>query len=75
MADSKMLAALDTKHAQDSVDRRLKIETAISEVRAAETMLREAREKARKLQADQINASFAYDAERARLQGDDRAAA
>jgi hypothetical protein len=76
--DKKITAAieaLDQKHSKDIAGRRAQIEAATKEVADVEQMLREAKEKLRRLQADHINASFAYDAERARLLADAKVAA
>lgn len=61
------LEELELKHSKESAERRAALEAAMKDVRDAEAMLREAREKAQRLQAAHLNASFAYDAERTRL--------
>lgn len=77
MADLKKLSpleALEAKHAADSAARRAAIEAATRDVREAEAMVREGRGKVAALQHENLTASFAYDAERARLEAELRGA-
>lgn len=68
------IEALDQKHAEDTQARKGRIEAAMKELRESEALLREATDKVRQLQADQVKASFAYDAERSRLLSEEDAA-
>ena len=61
------IEALEQKHARETEARRAGIEAATKDVREYESLLKEATEKLRRLQAENMNASFAFDAERARL--------
>jgi hypothetical protein len=79
MAEDKKLSpleALDRKHARETAERAAKIETAASDLHAAEEMVREAKRKLADLQREKVTASFAYDAARAELlrAGDPKAA-
>ena len=62
------LEALEQKHLKETETRRAAIAAATKEVRDCEALLKEAKEKVRCLQAEQLNASFAYDAARALLE-------
>lgn len=64
----KALADLETKHAKSSVELASRVDAATKDVRAAEGMLRDAKIKLGQLQRDKVNESFAYDAERARVE-------
>lgn len=66
---------LEAKHLADSETRRRAIDAATKDVRDAETMLADAKVKVAGLQREHINASFAFDAERARLETEAKAKA
>ena len=68
------LAVLEKKHSEASADRKAAIEAATKDVRDLETMLRDARTKVAALQQEHMNASFAYDAERAKIEAEAKTA-
>lgn len=69
MSEKKLssLEVLEQKHVEAIAVRRAAIEAATQEMRDAEKQLHEARARLATLQREQLTASFAYDAERARL--------
>jgi hypothetical protein len=70
MSNDKKLSAieaLEQKHAEAIEARKAAIAAALKDVRDYEAALKEATEKVRQLQAENMNASFAFDAERTRL--------
>lgn len=74
-AKETALEALDAKRLKESVDLRARVDAAATEYREAQTRLTAARGKLGLAQRDNVNASFAYDAERARLVGPESKAA
>jgi len=70
--DAKQIAAaleqLEKKHAKATAERSAAIEAAHKEVGEARQILKDATDKVAHLQHDHLNASFAYDAERADLE-------
>jgi hypothetical protein len=69
------LEELDRAHAAAQTERQRAIETATEELRAADTMMREARSRVAHLQQEKMAASFAYDARRAELAAEAKKAA
>jgi hypothetical protein len=62
------LEALDARYATEVADRAKAIEAAAAEVKAAETMLSDTRQKLAGLQIERTKASFDFDAARRELQ-------
>lgn len=70
MSSDKKLSPIETleqKHREASEVRKVAIEAATKDMRDYEALRKEAAEKVRQLQAENMRASFAFDAERALL--------
>lgn len=64
----KTLADLEKRHADSNAEFTKKITAATKDVREAKDMLRDAETRLATLYRDKMNASFAYDADKARIE-------